>query len=551
MTRSELSIVALAIAFVAMSPSPGEAARNLEIQVGQSGGMVIAGANVCLGLEQNSDDEGFATTDARGIARFENVPTGSRTYYVSVTAPGLAGASKVFDVENNQSGMLDPPQTVMVSLPGNGAECQGPADPPPPPPPSSSTFRATPSIGVDVLVQTYDGVPLTGVQVCAGLGPGPDSGLFGRVTTDATGRARLNGLPAGGTGRSQIVLTASKVCPMGQGPRTTVNGVPVYDCGVGATWVNPRVAPPSPIAFQVGAADQRSADETAAAADDNCGAPPPSRYPTSWRVHSASPVVPLNGTSSPSVRFDQHPGAEPFYDFVWTVSDASVLELTESNPNDRSATVRGRRLGTSGLTVQLLTQLNGQPQSSAVGGTSTVTVGQAPGPTPTPAPGGAAATFLQVADVFYHPRCVNCHVEGNTPKQRDARDLHLPDGRGIRPQRGDNCTRCHSSSPTTTGYDAPVAPVVGTMQPWSMPPASMAFEDSSRMGGLRLPGDICRTIKQNAGSAQAVVDHLTTDDLVLWAFAPDNGLTPAFPQGHASFLQKMQQWVQQGGDCPP
>jgi hypothetical protein len=229
-----------------------------------------------------------------------------------------------------------------------------------------------------------------------------------------------------------------------------------------------------------------------------------------------------------------------------------VLELTEPNPNDKSATVRGRQLGTSSLTVQLLDQVSGQPRSSASGGTSTVTVVQAqpPGPTPTPAPGGAAATFLQVADVFHHPRCVNCHVEGNTPKQSDSRELHRPDGRGIPPQRNDNCTRCHSSSPTTPGYDAPVAPVVGTAQPWSMPPASMAFEDSSRMGGLRLPGDICRMIKQNAGSAQAVVDHLTSDDLVLWAFAPDNDLMPAHPQGHASFLQTMQQWAQQGGDCP-
>jgi hypothetical protein len=176
-----------------------------------------------------------------------------------------------------------------------------------------------------------------------------------------------------------------------------------------------------------------------------------------------------------------------------------------------------------------------------------------PGPTPTatPVPGGAAAAFLDVAGVFHHPRCANCHVEGAIPKQGEMRAEHAPDRRNIAPRRGDDCTRCHSLNPPTTGYDAPVAPVIGAPQPWNMPPASMSFEDSMRMGGLKLPGDICRMIKQNAGSAEAVVEHVTNDDLVVWSFSPTNGLLPAHPQGHAFFVDKLEQWAQQGGDCPP
>jgi hypothetical protein len=333
-----------------------------------------------------------------------------------------------------------------------------------------------------------------------------------------------------------------------------VNGSDVFDCGVGANWFNPRGALPSPLEIAVGAADQQSANDTAAAAAFNCGTPPSSPYPTSWTIHRGSADVPLGETRGFSVRFDQHRGSEPFYDYRWLPYHSTILELVEPNPNDSTVFVRGKALGTTELRVRLLQMGTGTAvERSWFNGKADVRVGAAQ-PMPTPSgggdPTGAAAAFLEVADVFHHPRCTNCHVAGTVPKSGDNRALHRVDGRNIRPQRGDNCVRCHATNPTTQGYDAPVRPATGLNLPWNMPPATMTFEDSAIMGGLKLPGDICRMIKANSGSPQAVVNHLRDDNLVAWSFAPDNGLMPAHPQGHAYFVSKMEQWANLGGGCP-
>ncbi len=119
--------VVLAAAGASVELPVAEAARNLEIRVTEAGSPV-AGAQVCLGLQANDSGEGSGTSDATGTVRFPNKPAGSRTYYATVTRPGVIGAIRGFQITNNLDGGLDPPQTETVSLPGNAADaaCSGP-----------------------------------------------------------------------------------------------------------------------------------------------------------------------------------------------------------------------------------------------------------------------------------------------------------------------------------------------------------------------------------------------------------------------------------------
>jgi hypothetical protein len=72
------------------------------------------------------------------------------------------------------------------------------------------------------------------------------------------------------------------------------------------------------------------------------------------------------------------------------------------------------------------------------------------------------------------------------------------------------------------------------------------------LGGRSLP-EICaqlKDVRQNGGRTLAeVVQHLATDPLVLWAWAPGPGRQPA-PGTHATFAALMKAWADTGAECP-
>jgi hypothetical protein len=146
--------------------------------------------------------------------------------------------------------------------------------------------------------------------------------------------------------------------------------------------------------------------------------------------------------------------------------------------------------------------------------------------------------FADIAKVLQHPRCLNCHVTGDTPKQGDDRHDHMPsvkrgsDGHGS----GLTCNVCHQSS---NGPVAPGAP------DWHLAPLSMAWE------GLSV-GDLCRAVtdstKNGERDLKALATHLTTDPIVQWGWAPGGTRKPV-PMSKEDFAKAVNAWVGSGGTC--
>jgi hypothetical protein len=66
-------------------------------------------------------------------------------------------------------------------------------------------------------------------------------------------------------------------------------------------------------------------------------------------------------------------------------------------------------------------------------------------------------------------------------------------------------------------------------------------------------GQLCRAIKdpkQNRNrNLDQLVDHLTADKLVMWAWAPGEARPPV-PMSHGEFSAKVKQWADSGAVCP-
>ena len=152
------------------------------------------------------------------------------------------------------------------------------------------------------------------------------------------------------------------------------------------------------------------------------------------------------------------------------------------------------------------------------------------------------ALFEEAGKVLQHPRCMNCHPAGERPRQTDQRRLHQPvvvrgkDGHGA---PGMACATCHG------GANFDPARVPGNSQ-WALAPASMAWEGKTL-------GEICTQLKdhkRNGGrDIAAILKHTTSDSLVLWAWQPGPGRTPA-PGNNAEFEQLLKAWAETGAHCP-
>lgn len=172
-----------------------------------------------------------------------------------------------------------------------------------------------------------------------------------------------------------------------------------------------------------------------------------------------------------------------------------------------------------------------------------------PGKPRTSAPGAtpdnerSMEAFREVATVLLSPRCLNCHVRGDGPRQGDDHHIHMPrvmrgpEGKGM---AGLRCSNCHQDN----NHDSPGGPpgVPG----WQMPPANtpMAWEGLSS-------GELCRTItnpEQNGHRTHAqVMDHLHTQQ-VTWAWTPGPGRTVP-PLTYDQFLGKVKEWIDTGSVC--
>ena len=149
--------------------------------------------------------------------------------------------------------------------------------------------------------------------------------------------------------------------------------------------------------------------------------------------------------------------------------------------------------------------------------------------------------FARIAEVLRHPRCMNCHPVGDSPRQTDDRHLHRmlvargPDDRGTPAMR---CATCHQTVNTADGR-VPGAPH------WHLAPRRMGWEGLS-------DGELCRALKdpkRNGGrSIPALVQHMTSDALVQWAWNP--GLRSLPPLSQHEFHEIVKGWAASGAACP-
>jgi len=158
---------------------------------------------------------------------------------------------------------------------------------------------------------------------------------------------------------------------------------------------------------------------------------------------------------------------------------------------------------------------------------------------------GDGVLFTALVSVLRHPRCMNCHSRGDFPRQGDDGYPHTmnvrrgPDGHGVTAQK---CSTCHQEHNLAGPHMPPGAPN------WSLPPA-----DTPMIWQGLTDAQICRSIKnpkENGNrSIDQLVEHLTEDELVLWAWNPGEGRTP-IPMPNAEFVAKVKRWEAAGAPCP-
>jgi hypothetical protein len=153
------------------------------------------------------------------------------------------------------------------------------------------------------------------------------------------------------------------------------------------------------------------------------------------------------------------------------------------------------------------------------------------------------ALFVEAARVLQHPRCVNCHPDGDSPFQGMQRAFHDPpvvrgpEDHGV---PGNECTTCHQDR----NQELPRVP--GAPR-WHLAPIEMAWVGKST-------SYICNQIKdpkRNGGkSLQQIVEHSAHDELVAWGWAPGHDREPA-PGTQEQFGALISAWVDTGAECPP
>lgn len=153
--------------------------------------------------------------------------------------------------------------------------------------------------------------------------------------------------------------------------------------------------------------------------------------------------------------------------------------------------------------------------------------------------------FLQVYKVLTSPRCQNCHPSGDSPLQDDDSHIHMQivkrgkDGHGVYAMR---CDTCHQSTNLPGDHMPPGNPK------WSLPSPEhkMVFVG-------RTPAELCRQLKdpkQTGGrDLQKILDHISKDDLVAWAWNPGDGRVPP-PLSHDETVAQLKIWIDGDAACP-
>lgn len=154
----------------------------------------------------------------------------------------------------------------------------------------------------------------------------------------------------------------------------------------------------------------------------------------------------------------------------------------------------------------------------------------------------SAALFNELGKVLTHPRCLNCHPAGDSPRQGEDGRLHQPrvergaDNHGVAALR---CSACHQKANFEPGR------VPGHPE-WHLAPREMGWEGKTL-------SEICAQIKDPKRNGnrtlEEIVHHIATDTLVGWAWAPGTGRRPA-PGTQKEAGALVEAWAKTGAACP-
>lgn len=159
----------------------------------------------------------------------------------------------------------------------------------------------------------------------------------------------------------------------------------------------------------------------------------------------------------------------------------------------------------------------------------------------------AEEAFEKVMSVVTHKRCMNCHPSGDYPKQGEDSHLH---NFGVQRGPADHgtaalqCSACHQEA-NNDFSGVPGAPH------WGLAPRSMGWQGLAKYEIARAMLDR----QKNGNRSKAEIEqHLTRDQLVLWAFEPgvnNEGVAREKPPiSKEEWIEAVKTWTAAGAPVP-
>jgi hypothetical protein len=154
------------------------------------------------------------------------------------------------------------------------------------------------------------------------------------------------------------------------------------------------------------------------------------------------------------------------------------------------------------------------------------------------------AAFLEVYKVLMHPRCMNCHPNGDRPLQGEDSDIHMMNVK--RGEKGTGkyalrCANCHQEKNVAGANMPPGNPN------WHLPPANMRMVFQGRS-----PRELALQLvdpRQNGGKSLDDLLHHSDDGLVKWGWDPGDGRSKP-PLSHEEFAKQWRIWIENGAAAP-
>jgi hypothetical protein len=141
--------------------------------------------------------------------------------------------------------------------------------------------------------------------------------------------------------------------------------------------------------------------------------------------------------------------------------------------------------------------------------------------------------FAAIGSVLRHPRCANCHPEGDRPLQGAGK----PHGLGV--VSSSVCGDCHGERNR--------GPIPGSVN-WKMPPRDvpMVFHGQS---DYTLCAQWHDPQKNGGRTLESQLLHVKEDETVRAAFHPPATLESP-PLSHGTFIEAIEAWLAAGALCP-